>query len=295
MVSSGDEATSQSRLRSHGRSRRGGPDSTRTSRSRSQDSEPKDFSAREAAGGGTSDVSLEHPPSSPEQRTTAREEEPQDRAETEAVQPSLDTWVRQREPSPGSEALHRRGSPSSAVRHGRESSHDRDARDGSLNATEELGRLEKERLRVRETTLRRRERLRRMQRELEEVERAGKATATTASRRREAVTRAKQTRKSDAAATPSPLSREQDVNSRSKRPGDDGFFKGCVVSMASSPWEEVSTELAYSVLAKASALLVSVRKASQQPTELLSVERSCLKWTTPRIRAKRWLPRPSPA
>ena len=44
--------------------------------------------------------------------------------------------------------------------------------------------------------------------------------------------------------------------------------------MASSP-REFFSELADSVVAKASALLVSVRKASLQPTELLSVERAC--------------------
>ena len=44
--------------------------------------------------------------------------------------------------------------------------------------------------------------------------------------------------------------------------------------MASSPREEFSSELADLVVAKASALLASVRKTSLHPTGLLSVERA---------------------
>ena len=70
---------------------------------------------REAAGGGTADSLLEHPPSRPESRTTPIEEEPQQRAEMEAVQLSLGSEARQRQPLPGSAERHRLASPSATV------------------------------------------------------------------------------------------------------------------------------------------------------------------------------------
>ena len=81
-----------------------------------------------------------------------------------------------------------------------------------------------------------------MQHELEEAERAEQEAAAAASRGQEAVNRAKRTRESVAVPTPPPRAREQGVNSRSKRPGDDAFLKGSVVCMASSPREEFSDE-----------------------------------------------------
>ena len=68
-----------------------------------------------------------------------------------------------------------------------------------------------------------------MQHDLEEAERAEEEVAAAAPRSQEAVIRAKRTRDSVAAPTPPYPAREQGVNSRSKRPGDDAFFKGSVV------------------------------------------------------------------
>ena len=113
-----------------------------------------------------------------------------------------------------------------------------------------------------------------MQREIEEAERAEKEAVAATNRAQEAVCRAKRGADSGAAPTPPPQTHEQGLNSRSNRPGDAAFFEGSVVCRASSPREELSCELADSVVAKASALLASVRKASLHPSELLSVDRA---------------------
>ena len=80
-----------------------------------------------------------------------------------------------------------------------------------------------------------------------------------------------------ATAAPSPRSHDDGVNSRSERPGGGAFFHGSVQFMASSPGEEFAAELGAAVVAKASALLVSVRKTSLHPPEILSVQRA---WST---------------
>ena len=106
------------------------------------------------------------PHHSPERRTT-RQEESRLRAETEAEQPPSDSEAPQRQPSPGSVERQRLVSPSSTARQRQGSSHDRDTHDGSLTAVEELDLTRRAQQRARETTLRRRQRLHQMQRDME--------------------------------------------------------------------------------------------------------------------------------
>ena len=95
----------------------------------------------------------------------------------------------QRQPSPGSVERQRMVSPSSTARQRQGSSHDRDTHDGSLTAVEELELTRRAQQRARETTLRRRQRLRQMQRNMEAAERAEKEAAVATTRAQEAVNR----------------------------------------------------------------------------------------------------------
>ena len=113
-----------------------------------------------------------------------------------------------------------------------------------------------------------------MQRDIAEAESTEREAAAAAAKAQHALDRDIWTAASGAAATPSPLAREQGINSRSKRPGDDAFWTGNVACVASSSRVKFSSELATSVVAKASTLLASVRKASLHGTDLLSVERA---------------------
>lgn len=130
MVSSDDEHASSHRLRSHVRSRRGGHDSESSSRSRPHDSHHRGSSGKETPDDQPSEGSRQHATSTPETRTTPREEEPQIQTETAAVQPFLGSRTRQREPSPRSAEHQRRISPRTTARPRQDSSHSRDVSDG---------------------------------------------------------------------------------------------------------------------------------------------------------------------
>lgn len=155
--------------------------------------------------------------------------------------------------------------PNATMRPRQNSFHGRDARHGS---TGELERLEQAQHRARGTTLRRRMRLRPLQRDLEGAKPANKEAAAASSRYLEAVARANRVRGLAAAPIPS-LVREQGVTSWSRRPGDAAFFKCSVLRMASSPREELSSKLADTVVAKASAFLASVGRRSMPEADLL--------------------------
>ena len=75
------------------------------------------------------------------------------------------------------------------------------------------------------------------------------------------------------ATSPSPA-RVQHLHSRSERRGDEAFFDGSVSYMASAARDEFSAELRTAVVAKASALLTSVRRSSFHSPELLSVQQA---------------------
>ena len=75
------------------------------------------------------------------------------------------------------------------------------------------------------------------------------------------------------ATSPSPA-RVQHVHSRSEKRGDEVLFDGSVSYMASAARDEFSAELRTAVVAKASALLTSVRRSSFRSPELLSVRQA---------------------
>ena len=93
-------------------------------------------------------------------------------------------------------------------------------------------------------------------------------------RAEEVVDRTARAGDSVAVATPPPPARVQSVHSRSERPGDDAFLDGGLTFMASSARVEVSAKLRAAVVAKASALLTSVKRTSLHPPELLSVRQA---------------------
>ena len=117
------------------------------------------------------------------------------------------------------------------------SSRGRDARDGSLNVSAAAGTrwaLEA----AKATTLRRKGRLHYMQRDIAEAESAEREAAAAAAKAQHALDRDIWTAASGAAATPLPLTREQGINSRFKRPRDDAFWTGSVACMASKKTQE---------------------------------------------------------
>ena len=128
--------------------------------------------------------------------------------------------------------------------------------------------------RATEATLRRRKRLLQVRREIEQAERTKKEAVAATSWAQKTVRRAKRGTDSGAAPIPPPQTREQGVNSRSKRPVDAAFSEGSVVRNISLPREKLSSELADAVVSKASYPLASVRKTSLHPMELLSVEKA---------------------
>ena len=208
------------------------------------------------------------PHHSPDQRATRQET--QLRA-TEAEQPPSGSVARQRRRSLGSVERQRLVSPSSTARQRQGSSHERDTRDGSVTAVQELERTRRAHQCAGDTTLRRRKRLLLEQRQLEAAERAEQEETVATTRAKGVINRTVRARESVAAATPPSPARRQSVNSRSERPGDAAFLDGSVTFMASSARVEFSIKLGAAVIAKVSALLTSVRKTSLYPPEYLSV------------------------
>ena len=78
---------------------------------------------------------------------------------------------------------------------------------------------------------------------------------------------------------PAPPARVQSVHSRSERPGDDVFLDGSVTFMACSARVEFSSTPTAAVVAKASALITSVKRTSLHPPELLSYRQAWSKYT----------------
>ena len=103
---------------------------------------------------------------------------------------------------------------------------------------------------------------------MEEAERAEQEAAAEITRAQEVVDRTGRARDSVDAATPPTPARVQSVNSWSERPGDDAFLDGSVQFMTSSPRVEFAPRLGAAVVAKASALLTSVRRTSFTPPNL---------------------------
>ena len=147
-----------------------------------------------------------------------QEEESLLREETEAEQSPSGSEAHQRQPSPGSVERQRLISPSSTACQRQGSSHDRDTHDGSLTSVEELELTRRAHQRARETTLRRRQRLHQMQRDMEAAERAEKEATVATTRAQEAVNRGERARDSVAASTPPPPLR---VNRESARGWND--------------------------------------------------------------------------
>ena len=122
----------------------------------------------EGSSGGTSEGSPHHFPGP---RAT-REEESQRRAGMKAEQPPSGSEAHQRQPSPSLVERHRLVSPSSAARRRQGSSRDRDTHDSSLDVAAEAERARRTLEVAQATTLRRKGRLRQMQRKIAAAESA---------------------------------------------------------------------------------------------------------------------------
>ena len=109
---------------------------------------------------------------------------------------------------------------------------------------------------------------------VEEAERAEREAVAATTRGEWVAGRSARAGESVAAATPPPPARVQHVHLRSERLGDEAFLDGSISFMASSPRVEPSAELRIAVVAKASALLTSVRRRSFHSPELLSVRQA---------------------
>ena len=274
VVLSGDEAVLTRRLRSSTRPRRGRYESDHSSCSESHDSKQRESPGTEAADGGNSEGWPKHSPTSREPRTAPLEEEPQQRTGTDAGLPSLGSEAHQRQPLTGSVERQRLVSPRSAVSPLQDSSHGRDARDDSLNATDEAAQTQGALEETTATTLRRRKRLQQIHRDIAAAESAERKAVAAARTAQEALQRDKRTAASGVTANPSPPMRQQSVYTMGKRPGDNAFFHGSMVCMALTPRQEFPPELGASISEKASPLLQSVKKTSLQEAELLSVAKA---------------------
>ena len=175
------------------------------------------------------DGSPDSPRSSPEQPSTApvdqpspgpltplREKESRLREETAVEQPSPGSEAHQPQPSPGSVERHRLVSPGTAARQRQGSSRGRDARDGSLHVPADAARSRLALEVAKATTLRRKGRLRQMQRDIAEAESAEREAAAVAAKAQSALDRDIWTDASGAAATCSPPTREEGITSQSE-------------------------------------------------------------------------------
>ena len=131
-------------------------------------------------------------------------------------QPSPGSEAHQPQPSPGSVERHRLVSPGTAARQRQGSSRGRDARDGSLHVPADAARSRLALEVAKATTLRRKGRLRQMQRDIAEAESAEREAAAVAAKAQSALDRDIWTDASGAAATLSPPTREEGINSRSE-------------------------------------------------------------------------------
>ena len=180
-------------------------------------------------------------------------------------------WHRQSASSPE----HQRLAPPQSLDIRRQgSSPARNTRTDSPSAAVLLERARRQHTVAQETTHRRRERLNFDLRRVEEAERAEREATAAMTRTEWVAGQSARAGDSVAAATSPPPARVQHVHSRSERLRDGAFLDGSVSYMASSARVEFSAEQRTAVVAKASALLTSVRRTSFYSPEPLSVRQA---------------------
>ena len=198
-------------------------------RSRSHASERGESPKDEGSGGGSSEESPHH---SPGQGPPGRRRRSFGRGRSRN-NPHRAPRPRQRQLSPRSVEHHRLVSPSSAARQRQGSYRGWDARDGSVDVAAKAERPRRALEVAQATTLRRKGCLSQLQCEIATAESAEREAAAVAATAQHALDHDIGTSAAEATTAPSPLTRQQGVASRSRRPGDDAFLKGSVTCMAS--------------------------------------------------------------